>query len=288
MGFEKRWSVSQWKLLPLRPELFHGYHITGEYEFDPTAGMLFGTACHAEFLEGKECHEIPEWALTSNGQRRGKAWEAYCETASALDRLNAKEIAAVRGIRASINAQPRLANLLWGEGPMEHSIYATHTETGLPVKGRLDKVRETGEGRILVDLKITGLDSDDQRKMASQVFEMRYHLQMSAYCDLVEAVYGEAPQAVVMIFCRDKPPYTARAWIFNDNDIELGRRRNRLALLDLKRRLDADEWTGCRHNELNNGPDGMLLPAWAYTDDASDNPPASTTFEEFSAFSYSA
>ena len=247
--------------------------------------MLFGTACHAEFLEGKPCSEVPPEYLTSNGQRRGKAWEAYQQMHGALECLSKKEVAAVKGISASLASQPRLANLLWGEGPSEQSIYADDDETGLLLKGRLDKLRETDEGRILVDLKITGLDSDDGRKMAAQILDMAYHQQMAFYYDLVAAAYGEPPVAVVMIFCRDKPPYSARAWIFNDNDIDLGRRRNRKALIDLSARLQSGEWSGERHNRLNAGPEGMLLPKWAYTDSADDNPPPD--FSEFTQFATS-
>jgi hypothetical protein len=279
---DARWSVSQFKLLPRHPELFRGRYITREFEFDPTVGMLFGTACHAEFLEGKQCRAIPPDVLTTNGQRRGKRWELYKESASSLECLNAKEIAAVRGIRASIDSQPRVANLLWGDGPTELSIFADDDETGLKLKGRLDKLRSMADGRVIVDLKITALDPDDPRKIAAQALDMAYHQQMAFYADLVEAAFGDPAAGVVMIFCRAKPPYTARAWIFNDNDIELGRRRNRLALLDLRRRLDSGSWTGDRHNELNAGPEGMLLPRWAYTDDPGDNPPAA--YEEFSAY----
>jgi len=280
----ERWSISQIKVVPRKPELFYGRYISGEFEYDPTAGMLFGTNCHSEFLEGKSCSEVPAEYLTSNGQRRGKAWDFYKETHGALECLSKKEVVAVQGIRKSLDSQPRLANLLWGYGPAEQSIYAEDKESGLLIKGRLDKLRETDEGRILVDLKITGLDSDDGRKMAAQILDMAYHQQMAFYYDLVTAAYDEPPEAVVMIFCRDKPPYSARAWMFNDNDIDLGRRRNRLAMLDLKRRLDSGEWSGDRHNQLNCGPDGMLLPKWAYTDDPGDNA-APSAYPEFSNFS---
>ena len=59
-----------------------------------------------------------------------------------------------------------------------------------------------------------------------------------------------------------------------------------VALDELKRRLDAGDWFNkARHNELNFGPDGMLLPKWAYTDNPDDNAPVIySEFEQFSNY----
>jgi hypothetical protein len=40
-------------------------------------------------------------------------------------------------------------------------------------------------------------------------------------------------------------------WSLNDNDLDLGQRRNRLALLDLRDRLQRGHWTGPRHGQIN-------------------------------------
>jgi hypothetical protein len=287
---EKRWSISQIKHLapPAKPEWFHGLYVADPplFEFDETKDMLFGTCCHAEFLEGKECHQVPDWALTSNGQRRGNKWEAYQVDHSAIDCLTAKEYAAVQGIRRSIESQDRIANLLWGFGHTELPIFAEDKETGLLVKGKLDKLRVLSEGMILPDFKVTSIDCDDARKVSLKIFEMKYHLQIAFYRDLVTAAFGQTPLSCLLIFARSKPPYTVRAWTFNENDVDLGARRYRVALDELKRRLDTNVWNNeARHNELNYGPDGMLLPNWAYTDDPADNGPV--IYSEFEQFSYS-
>lgn len=277
------WSISQIKHVD-RPEWFHGLYVAKPplFEFDETAGMLFGTNCHAEFLEGKQCSPVPDWALTSNGQRRGKNWDLYKESHSALECLSAKEIEAVRGMRASIEAQPRIANLLFGEGPVELPLFATDDETGLNVKGKLDKLRKADAGLIIGDLKITSIDVDDGRQVAAKVHAMRYHYQAAFYWDLVAAALDEAPIAFIFVFCSNKPPYTARAWRIDDNALDLGRRRYRVALADLKTRLDTGNWSGERHNSINFGPDGCLLPKYAFTDDPGDNTPM--PYGEFSDY----
>jgi hypothetical protein len=277
------WSVSQFKILPYKVELFYGFYIASPplFEFDETAGVLFGINCHAEFLEGRKCSQVPPEVLTCNGQRRGKAWDAYKATHGALECLSAKEIAAVQGIRASCEAQPLIANLLWGEGKTELPIFAHDEESGLDVKGKLDKLRVTPGGRILGDLKISALDVDDDRAIKAQIFAMGYMLQLAFYADLIAAAFGEPPVSAVIIFCRNKPPYTARAWQANENDLDWGRRRVRTALDDLRRRLDSGDWTGSRHNQISYGEDNSLLPKWAWTDGASDLP---SSFEEFTEF----
>ena len=286
----ERWSISQAKHLapPAKPEWFHGLYIADPplFEFDETKDMLFGTNCHAEFLEGKQCTQVPEWALTSNGQRRGGKWEAYRDSHPAIECLSAKEYAAVQGIRRSIDSQDRIANLLWGDGKVELPIFAQDKETGLLVKGKIDKLRILPEGMILPDFKVTCIDVDDPRKVAIKIFEMKYHLQIAFYRDLVTAAFGQTPLSCLLIFAQNKPPYNVRAWTFNDNDIDLGARRYRVALDELKRRLDAGDWFNkARHNELNFGPDGMLLPKWAYTDNPDDNAPVIySEFEQFSNY----
>ena len=269
-----RWSASQIKLLPHRPELFHGLHVSRELEFDPTAGMLFGTACHAAFLEGKRGRTIPEEVLTSNGQRRGKAWDAYAAAAGPLDRLRRKELAALTGIRESIDSQPTMANLLFGSGPTEFGITAVHQETGLPVKSRIDKVRRTPGGRILCDLKITSVDPDDERRVSNHILAMGYHRQLAFYADMMEALFSEPPAAILVVIA-NPASRVARMKQFGEDEIELGRAENRRAFLDLARRLDSGDWHGEGHNRIRI----IAYPPYAFEGHFTGEP-----LEEFAAY----
>ena len=277
---QKRWSVSQLKLLPYRPELFYGQHVSKEFPFKVTAGMMFGTQVHADFLEGKECHEVPEWALTSNGQRRGGKWDAYKAGHDAIDCLSKKEMQAVQEIRKSILSQPKLANLLWGDGPTEFGINATDLETGLPVMSRLDKIRVGKDGsRILVDLKITAVDVDDERKVIAHCLQMGYHRPLAFYGDMMEALWSDQPLERILILGRSSPPFTARAWAPGSQEIDLGRRLNRMALCDLQRRLASNDWSGDRHDTISY----FSYPDYAYD----TNTFVGDELEEFSAFASS-
>lgn len=272
-----RWSVSQLKLLPHRPELFYGQHVVRSMPFDTTAGMLFGTACHAAFLEGQECHPIPPEVLTSNGQRRGKAWEEYKANASPLDCLSGKEMSAIGGIRHSIQSQPKIANLLWGQGFSEFGIEAEHQETGLPVKSRLDKIRVQKDSRILCDLKITSIDPDDERAVSKHVLAMGYHRALAFYADMMTALFGDDPAGIILVIARATQPFTARMWSPNANDIDLGRRLNRLALRDLANRLESNLWSGERHDSISY----FSFPDYAYD----TNTFVGDELEEFATYS---
>jgi hypothetical protein len=279
------WSVSQWKMLPLKPELFYAYFIAPpdspeHCEFAETAGMLFGTNCHAEFLEGKVCSEIPADVLTSNGQRRGTKWDAYKATHSALECLNAKEMAAVNGIRRSIESQPEVADLLWGAGPVELPLFRTDPTTGLAFKFRLDKLRKSAAGLVVVDFKVTNIDPDNEREVSMQVHKMGYVQQLAAYYDAVEDVMGESPVKAILVFAKAKPPYTVRAWKAGEVDLTMGRNRNATSQRDLADRLQSGDWHTSRHNRVNEGADGFLSPSWSLPSAGVEAP----KFSEFAEF----
>jgi hypothetical protein len=276
------WSISQIKHLPQEAEWFHGLYVADPplFEYNETAELVFGTQVHAEFLEGKICTQVPDWALTSNGQRRGKAWDAYREGHAAIECLSAKEIAAVQGMRRSIESQPKIANLLWGEGNVEQAVVAKDTETGLLVKGRIDKIRGDRRKFIVGDLKSFAFDSTDRRKVAARIHDNGYALQAAFYWDLAAAVFEAEPLDFVFVFAQKRAPWNVRAYPLNPNALEWGRRRYCEALQDLSRRLVSGDWVSDGHDDVTNAID---LPPYAYSDDPELSKPH--RFEEFDAFS---
>ena len=241
--------------------------------------MLFGTNVHSEFLEGLVCKQIPEWALTSNGQRRGKVWEAFRNSHPAIECLSAKEIAAVQGMRRSIESQPKVADLLWGEGLVEQVIFAKDSETGLLLKAKLDKIRGTLRRFIIGDLKTFAFDSTNRRKVSTRIHDAGYAIQAAFYWDMAAAVFEVEPIEWLFVFAQKKAPWNVRCYPLNPNAIEWGRRRYREALRDLRRRLDKNDWTGEGHNQTNCAID---LPGYAYSDDAELAKPR--RFDEFEEF----
>lgn len=272
------WSQSQFKLLPNEPELFYGRHVAKYpgWQLKPTPDMELGTALHAVILDGKPLVEIPGDVLTSNGQRRGKPWEQYqAEHADDLIMLP-KEIGGIRAMVDAIMGQDVLRNLFEADGFTEHSLFMVDDATGLPTRGRLDKFARLNGRMIIGDLKCTSIDPADKRQVEAKIHSFKYHQQAAHYWDLCEAAYV-TPVDFVFAFVRNSPPYNAVGWTLTPNAIELGRRRNRVALDDLRRRLDTGDWVGERHGYLSMAD----LPKYAYMDDPDANPLPTDDFANF-------
>ena len=259
------WSYSQWKQID-QPEYFHGLYLAEPrvYTFNVTADMVFGSNVHGDFLEAKKCCAVPAVYLTSNGQRRGKMYEDYQDQHPSWECLSPGELEAVEGLRRSITEQPKIANLLWGEGESEVKLAATHAATGLAVRGMLDKVRRSRDAYVIADLKVSAIDPTHEHGVSKRIHEFRYHWQAAAYWDLATAYYGKPPAAFVFIWCHKEPPYLVRALPLDLNAVQLGREQNQDALVELKRRLDADDWFGPGHNEVTETV--VDVPDYAYSE----------------------
>jgi hypothetical protein len=261
------WSQSQWKLLPDSPELFHGLHVAKPalFEIDPTDDMELGSQLHAVYFEGQPLLEIPRDALSSNGQRRGFAWEDWCRAHKDNQGLLPRDARRVRAMCRAIDADPLIAKLLRAPGRVEQSFAMEHDETGLPTKGRLDKLCWLADGLVVPDLKSTGMEIDDPRIVGAKMAAFGYHQQAAHYLDLVKAWSGEDAE-FCFVFVASYPPYTARLWTLTPEAIDLGRQRNRTALLDLRRRLDSGKWLGTRAGKINE----VDLPHYEYREGERD------------------
>lgn len=260
------WSQSQWKLLPSAPEEFYGKHVRlpkeSRWRLKPTPDMELGTQLHAVLLENEPLLIIPYTALTSNGQRRGKNWEAWCDEHPDNHGVLEKDSARIRAMCESCRNEPVIRELLEAEGEVEHTIIWRDDATQLDCRARLDKISRFPNGYIIPDLKSTGIDVTNKQAVEKRIFEGGYHQQAAAYWDAASMLYGP-PIRFVFIFVRNSPPFTARAWYLEEADMDLGRRHNAQALGDLRERLTSNQWNGAYFGQLNLAS----LPKYAWTDD---------------------
>ena len=273
------WSVSQWKKLPHDPESFYGYHVATPptWIFEPTPQMELGTNIHSVLLEKKPFSCPPMDVLSKSGSRAGGNWNQYKDSHTPLECLSQKEARVIRDIVQQARNDPKIVWLLDAPGEIEYSLFGTHTETGLPVRGRLDKWIEHDGSRFILDVKTISADPTNERLVGQQCLALGYHWQAAAYLDLMRG-HGKPSDGFFFLFVKTSPPHTACLWVLNDNDIELGQRRNRIALLDLANRLKSGDWTGPRHGEVNY----LTYPKWAYDDQTHIDEPG--TPEEFAAY----
>lgn len=277
------WSQSQLKLFPDWPELFYGYHIAHLWPFKRTNDMELGTQLHAVHLEKEELLIIPPDALSSNGQRRGKNWDAWKQEHPDNPGILEKDSIRIRAMCSSLESDSEIKKIIDADGLVEHSIFWIDPATGLRMKGRLDKMVIGNQRGVIFDLKSTSIDVTNKRLVDKHIFEMGYHKQQAMYVDAAKLAYG-IPFSFLFGFVRSKPPYTARLWqLESKEDIDLGRRHIDLARKDLKSRLETGDWHGGGHNRINFAQ----LPAYAYSDDPLDlsMPDPVQEYSEFNQFS---
>ena len=237
------WSQSQLKCLLESPELFHGRYILQppKWPHPETASMALGTLVHGLLLGGESVIEIPPEALTSNGQRRGKAWEAFCAANAGAILVKPEEYALARGIADNVLANPTAARILAADGPAEESLFWTDAETSLALRARPDKLAIFPSGEVIVaDLKV--VRDPTGKGFPYAIEDYGYAVQAAFYLDAVELVGGKAPDAFVFVAVRNDPPYECRVWELADSAVELGREQYRRALADLSRRLVTQDW----------------------------------------------
>ena len=242
------YSYSMCKLLPDAPQEFHDLFISKIDVFAPTSSMILGTALHSVLLEGKPVPVIPRWVLSADGHRKGKAWTEYRDEHAGETLLTESESEPIKRMMQSVYEHPQARRLLESPGPIEHSIFWTDDASGLPLKMRLDKLAEFGDGRVLVDVKTAA--EVDARNFAKAATRLKYHRQVAWYYEGIYAERGTMPEGFCFVAVKNSPPYNCEVYELVESAIELGRQQNRAAIDDLKRRLDANDWHSPTHDRI--------------------------------------
>lgn len=249
------WSYSQLKLLPDQPELFHGRFISKIWPLEPTAAMDLGTIFHQAVLTGKPLPIIPEDVLSASGSKSGAKWKEWAE-ANPGPCLKAREAEPILAMIDSVWADTQAAKLLQADGRVELPLFGTDGPTGLPIKGRLDKLCAFPGGVVIVDLKSTADPSPEA--FGRQVWQQRYHRQ-AAFYSMLAVLSGECVEGVAFVAVRNAPPFECVVYQCDQAMLDQGFAENRAALDDLARRLKADYWHGATHNRITE----LTLPKWA-------------------------
>jgi hypothetical protein len=199
-------SASMVKSLLEAPELFHWEHILKRRR-ESTSSMDFGTAVHEDQLLAvweQSWIEIPKEVLTSNGARRGAAWEAFKAEHKNKILLKAEQVEKLKYIREAIAGNPIAVDLLADDTALnEVSITADAPFRGggvQPVRGRIDRL-----GKKIVDFKtISGLDD---RIIQYRPQDHRWDVQAVMYQLLVQAIRGGELCDVHFIVVETTVPY---------------------------------------------------------------------------------
>jgi len=170
-----------------------------------------------------------------------------------------RERAAAQAMADAVRAHP-LAGRLFSNGRPEVSLFWIDEQTGVPLRSRLDWLRDTQPGRVLIvpDLK-TSHGSVHPDVLPRVVESYRYHLQHSMYENGITAC-GLAPDGVafVLVFVEKEQPHAVNVVQLDQDAINTGRALNLRAIEIYRDCLQSGIWPAHPAEVHTIG-----LPRWA-------------------------
>lgn len=221
-----------------------------------TKAMELGTAAHQLVLGvGPELVRIDATEWRTNAAKE----EVAAVRASGGIPLKPADYKQVHAMATELRRHPVAGRLFApGTGAAEQTLIWPDRATGVWRRARLDWLRQSGAGRVVVgDYKTTA--SASERAIQKSVAEYGYHCQGAWYVDGV-AELGLAPPdtPMVFVFQEKDPPYLIRVVQLDDMAMHIGRQQNRKALDLYRQCVETDTWPGYDPEILPIG-----LPAWA-------------------------
>ncbi|WP_433731125.1 PD-(D/E)XK nuclease-like domain-containing protein [Actinoplanes sp. CA-051413] len=209
----------------------------------------FGHAAHMVVLgAGPELHVVGADNYLTKAAKTERD-EAYARGAVPL--LPA-EFDTVQAMASALREHPRAADLFTDEGLAEQSLFWTDPATGVPCRARTDWL-----SRNVVDYKTT---TDVSPPAISRTVEkFFYHSQAAWYLDGAIHLDLIAEDAEFLFVFQDKnPPYLVTVVDLHEEDLQIGRERNRLAREIYRDCTEANIWPAYSNDIVR-----ISLPAYA-------------------------
>lgn len=213
---------------------WHKEHPTTE-----TPAMAFGTAFHAAILEPDEfakTYVMPPEGFDGR-TKEGRAFKAEVEASGQIV-LTRDVMDQLSEMAANFRSHPEIAPFLDAPGQPEITFLWEDAETGLPCKGRLD--------RLLDDGRIFGVKTTSKfnvRQFQSHAWDLSYHAQWAFYYDGAIA-NGIVPPRVSEGVINTSGPFDCALYNVDRDILERGRTLYRGWLRTLADCLDRDYWPG--------------------------------------------
>ena len=218
-----------------------------------------GHAAHAKILgTGADVIKIPESVLSKSGSINTLAAREFIEDARAegLIPLKAAVAADVDSMAEAVLANKKARRLLDMPGRTELSLFATDPDTGVDIRGRLDRLTDTG---IPIDVKTTA--SAQRHKVLRSIVDFGYDIQSEAYRHLVRLVGGVEPAPMHLIFVESSAPHEVRVVQLSHPDwIAGGEVRMRAAIEIYAQCINTDTWPG--EDDLDDDIEAIQPSAW--------------------------
>ena len=219
-----------------------------------------GTAIHTRvFGVGQECEVIPD-ELLSGPYRSISSNAAKAHRDDIEDRglicVKQDDYDQIVGAADAVLSHPEASALLALDGYSEVSLFALDPETGVPLRGRLDRLA----GGLILDLKTTTDVRPD--KLRKVIQEFGYDVSAEVYRLLVRLVLGIEPEPMTLIFVEKEAPFEVRVVRLGPGFQETGRARMREAIELFQSCVEFDVWPGADGAEgsaLELEPTGWFL-----------------------------
>jgi len=178
-----------WKSSPFNPE---------KEQEKETDALVFGKLCHCLLLEPghfKNEYQVIDFGKKCNNKEYEKAKEEYPGKII----INQEELDHAMKMIQCVK-EHKLASLILDGATAEMPFIWTDKETGMSCKAKLDAVKRTKSGLVVIDYKT----SSDIEGVLNWCQKLQYPLQAEFYCRAVEAKYGERPCEFVFIIQSNK------------------------------------------------------------------------------------
>jgi hypothetical protein len=256
-------SQSQLKLLDESPRKYEATYITRTLSKAPTDAMEFGTLVHGLTLQPSviaiEIAVIPDSALTSNGQRRGKAWDAFCEATEGKLRVLQQDYDRALAISKKVWSHPFYEFIFDRIERVEVPIIWTDPIEPVSCKGIPDIVAE----EWVIDLKttksLTGFLQGRDELVSKTIADFGYHLQAAFYLRGASLYYGDQKTRFAFLVVETEEPYRVYAMELKAEAITAGEVKMQRLLAEYVRRMQTGDWS-------EEGERSLLqvgIPAWA-------------------------
>jgi len=228
-------------------------HYAARRKRKTTSAMQFGTLAHTVVLEPAKFAD--SYIVAPAGlDMRTKAGKDFKSEAAGLQVVSMDDYEAAQAIRQSAMSIPTVARIL-DDCRSEVSLFWEYED--IPCKARIDALRLTKAGAILLDLKTTQDASPES--FPRSVGNYGYHLQAAHYCEGWRKVFPEIPViAFLFVAVETDAPYAAAAYTLDDEAISRGE-EERARLLSIYRECK----TAGRWPSYSAEIQSISLPAWA-------------------------
>lgn len=178
-----------WKSTPFNPD---------REESKETDALIFGKLCHCLLLEPDLF--IDEYLIADFGKSRlNKKYEEAKRANPNTILISQDEYDHAVKMMTALK-EHHLASLILDGATAEMPFVWTDKETGLLCKCKMDAIKRTKQGIIVIDYKT----SSDIDSVINWPQKLQYPLQADFYCRAVKEKYGEAPIEFVFIIQSNK------------------------------------------------------------------------------------